>query len=215
MFYLHKSTSAQSPTRYAIAPIPAEASMRSARHVFGQTSYCTAVFILWLSCLLAAVVGASGDANNNGGRRDSQRMHATLADVFSFGVLTAAVFNGQAPYSTLQSAEIMFGVISGSLRPQLPPCLPAAVRYSMSVLETVCLCSLPPWVGVLWMSLRGTQWYVRISVTSQDCFVHTAPMPRHTQRSHGCGIRTRLSGPCSKRSLSRSTLSSKPYIEHD
>ncbi len=55
-------------------------------------------------------------------------MYATRVDVFSFGVLVAAVFNGEAPYPKLQSAEIMFGVISGNLRPQLPSCLPAAVR---------------------------------------------------------------------------------------
>ncbi len=54
-------------------------------------------------------------------------MYATRADVFSFAVLLVAVFNSEAPYVTLQSGEIMFGVTSGALRPSLPPCLPASV----------------------------------------------------------------------------------------
>jgi hypothetical protein len=145
MFYLHKSaTSVQSPTRYAIEPIPSRQSTGMLQpphgtHVFEQAAcvHCSIDNICcpvgppagYLCCSLVTSLRRSGDAVTYGAwRRDSQRMYATRADVFSFAVLLAAVFNREAPYTTLQSAEILFGVISGTLRPPLPPCLSDSVR---------------------------------------------------------------------------------------
>ena len=59
---------------------------------------------------------------------DSARRYAPAVDVFALGVLAAAIFNECEPYDDLTPTEVMAGVLSSQLRPELPGCLTDEVR---------------------------------------------------------------------------------------
>lgn len=51
-----------------------------------------------------------------------------MVDVFAFGILAAAIFNYEEPYDGMLPTEVMAGVLSQRLRPELPECLVDEVR---------------------------------------------------------------------------------------
>ncbi len=57
-----------------------------------------------------------------------KQLFAPAADVYSFGILVATVFNQKEPYGHLSSSAVMVGVLAGQLRPVLPKCLTDEVR---------------------------------------------------------------------------------------
>ena len=67
----------------------------------------------------------TGSHNDNQAQHQAkkQQMYAPALDTYSFGILVAAVFNGQEPYNGLPATVIIARVLAGSLRPQLPVAL--------------------------------------------------------------------------------------------
>ena len=62
-----------------------------------------------------------------------RRGYSTSLDIYAFGVLIASVFSRGHVYAGMTQMEVLLGVLSGNLRPTLPPVLTNEVCLSCAI----------------------------------------------------------------------------------